>query len=162
MTNPGDKAPDFILPEKSGGEYRLADALSRGPVVLAFFKADCAACTLGFPYLERLRQSYPGDHWQIWGISQHPPRAAEWFARNTGVTFPLLVDGDGFPVSRLYDPPATPTVYLVDRAGIVLASHAGVNKTELNGLAARLAGLIGERPVVIAPPDDGKPAFRPG
>src|SRR5690349_7343299 len=98
MLSVGDPAPDFTLPDAGGDEHRLAEALAAGPVVLVFLKADCAACNLAFPYLERLHAVYPDAGWRIWGISQHPPRAAEWFARNTGVTFPLLIDGEGFPV----------------------------------------------------------------
>jgi peroxiredoxin len=158
----GASAPDFTLPDTAGRPQRLAEALARGPVVLAFMKADCATCNLAFPYLERLHQAYPDGGWQIWGICQHPARAAEWFAKNTGVTFPMLIDGDDFPVSQAYDPPATPTVFLVDRAGVVQSAHYGFDKGDLNALAAQLAAALEEEPVVVAPAGDGKPDFRPG
>jgi peroxiredoxin len=158
----GESAPDLALLDQRGEERRLVDALAVGPVVLAFFKADCSACSLAFPYLERLRQAYPADGWTIWGISQHPARAAEWFARNTGLTFPLLIDADDLAASRAYDPPATPTIYLLDRDGSVRADHHGFSKDALNGLSEQLAAELGVAPAVVAPPDDGKPSFRPG
>lgn len=34
----GDRAPDFALPSTAGDEFRLADARSRGPVVLCFYR----------------------------------------------------------------------------------------------------------------------------
>ncbi len=162
MLEVGARAPDFTLPDQTGARHHLADALAGGPVVLAFLKADCRTCTLTFPYLERLHQAYRMADWQMWGICQHPARAAEWFAKNTGVTFPLLIDGDGLPVSHAYDPPATPTIVLLDRSGAVLASHQGLSKSDLNQLAGQLAEMLGEAAVVIAPPDDGQPSFRPG
>jgi peroxiredoxin len=162
MIERGDSAPDFRLETGDGTEFRLALSLEQGPVVLAFFKADCAACTLAFPYLEQLHQAYRSEPWAICGISQHPARAAAWFARTTGVTFPLLIDGDALPVSLLYDPPATPTIYLIDRGGVVRSMLLGAVKADLNRLAAQLADLLDKDPVVIAPPDDGKPSFRPG
>ena len=131
-------------------------------MVLAFLKADCAVCELAFPYLERLRQAYPNPDWQVWGICQHAARAAEAFARRNSITFPILVEGEGLPVSNVYDPPATPTTFLVGKEGQVQSVHAGLSKSELNALAGQLAELIGEAPVVIAPLDDGKPSFRPG
>jgi peroxiredoxin len=157
----GDRAPDFALVDAEGATRALGEALATGPVVIAFLKADCAACNLAFPYLERLRQAYPDRAWTLWGVSQHPARAAQWFARNTGVTFPLLIDGEDFPVSRAYDPDATPTIFLVD-GGEVRAVLVGFAKAELNGLATRIAALTGTEPAEVAPEDDGKPSFRPG
>jgi peroxiredoxin len=165
----GDTAPDFSLPEAGGTPRRLSEALAAGPVVLAFLKADCAACNLAFPYLERLNQAYPGGGWTIWGVSQHPARAAEWFARNTGLTFPLLIDADGgpdpaasgFPVSRAYDPEATPTVFLIDE-GQVRSVQVGFAKHGLNNLSKLVADRLARPVVEVAPADDGKPSFRPG
>jgi peroxiredoxin Q/BCP len=164
----GDAAPDFSLTDATGAPRRLSEALAAGPVVLAFLKADCAACNLAFPYLERLHQAYPAGGWTIWGVSQHPARAAEWFARNTGVTFPLLVDADGpdpaasgFPVSRAYDPEATPTIFLLD-GGQVRSVQIGFAKHGLNNLSSLVADRLALPTVEIAPEDDGKPSFRPG
>ena len=162
MLEAGDHAPDFSLPDSAGATHRLADALTDGPIVLAFMKADCATCNVTFPYLERLHQAYPSGRWQIWGICQHPARAAEWFAKNTGVTFPMLIDGNGFPVSNAYDPLATPTIFFVDGGGTIQSSQYGHSKADLNALAEQLAAALGESPVVIAPPDDGMPDFKPG
>jgi peroxiredoxin len=157
----GEAAPDFTLPDANGGVRHLAEALAAGPVVLAFLKADCATCSLAFPYLERLHRAYPTGGWTIWGISQHPARAAQWFAKNTGVTFPILVDADGFPVSRAYDPEATPTLFLVDDGG-VRAVQVGFARDGLNELSGLVAERLGVRVTDVAPKDDGKPSFRPG
>jgi peroxiredoxin len=161
VTAVGDRATDFTLDDRGGQERRLSGALAAGPVVLAFFKADCTACTLAFPYLERLARAHPTGV-AVWGICQHQARAADWFAKNTGVTFPLLIDREGLPVSHAYDPPATPTIFLIARDGSVRTGHHGFSKPELNALAARVAAMLGDAPVEIAPPDDGEPSFRPG
>lgn len=34
----GEPAPDFTLTDQHGGEFSLADALTRGPVVIAFLR----------------------------------------------------------------------------------------------------------------------------
>lgn len=157
----GERAPDFTLPDAGGTTRRLDEARANGPVVLAFLKADCATCNVTFPYLERLHQAYSGSGWTIWGVCQHPHRAAEWFAKNTGVTFPLLIDGEGFPVSRAYDPEATPSIFLIV-GDTVESAHFGFAKEGLNGLSTLLADRLGQPAVVVAPSDDGKPSFRPG
>lgn len=162
MLEVGARAPDFTLTDYKGTTHSLSEALAAGPVILAFLKADCAVCQLAFPYLERLCQSYPDGNWQIWGISQHQARAAEFFAKRNGITFPILIDGEGLPVSNAYDPPATPTIFFIDREGVIQSGHAGLAKKELNALAGQVATTLGKEPVEIAPPDDGKPSFRPG
>lgn len=162
MLTVGTEAPDFALESSAGPKRRLTDALRRGPVILAFFKADCATCQITFPYLESLYHAYRGEPRQIWGICQHPPRAADWFATRSGVTFPILIDAPDFAVSRLYDPPATPTIFLIDGRGVIRDAFYGFAKSRLNVLANELAVTLGREAVIIAPPDDGKPSFRPG
>lgn len=160
---PGEPAPDFTLSDAAGQSHTLSDALRRGPVLLAFWKASCGTSRLLFPYLERLRQAYPADTWQIWGIAQEPVNAIVSFNQRAGpITFPQLVDFPAFPVSKLYDPVATPTVFSIDSHGTITEAAMGFSKDVLNALSGRIAEFLGVAPVVIAPPDDGNPAFRPG
>jgi len=56
----GAKAPDFELKTLDGKRGSLGEELSRGPVVLAFFKASCPTCQYAFPFLERLHRAYAG------------------------------------------------------------------------------------------------------
>ncbi len=47
MTAPGQVFPDFLLPSATGHLINLADELSRGPVVLTFFRGEwCPFCAL--------------------------------------------------------------------------------------------------------------------
>lgn len=156
MLERGTLSIDFHLVDATNQEHRLSAALTDGPVVLAFMKAGCMACNLTFPYLERLSQAYPVASYRVWGISQDPAPAAHAFAERNGVTFPLLIDANELAVSKAYDPEATPTLFLIDRAGVVRSCRVGHSKHDLNELAAELATLIG------APADDGRPDTRPG
>jgi len=38
--DPKDQAIDFELPDEQGATWRLAEFLSRGPVVLVFYRGD--------------------------------------------------------------------------------------------------------------------------
>jgi peroxiredoxin len=158
----GATAPDFSLTGIDGETYSLSDALSRGPVVLVFFKTTCGACDLAFPYVNRLRDAYPGDAWSLWAVAQDPPAEAGSYASTFGMTYPVLPDADGYPVSKAYDPPATPTLFLIDRGGDVVQETAGFSKADLNSLAAALAERLASEPAVIAPAGDGNPDFKPG
>lgn len=158
----GTRAPDFSLKGTDGETYDLADALGRGPLLLVFFKTTCGTCDLAFSYINRLTEVYPGDGWSLWAVAQDPAAEAGSYASTYGITCPVLPDVDGYPVSKAYDPPATPTLFLIDRGGDVVQQTAGFSKEDLNSLSAALAERLGVEPVVIAPAGDGNPDFKPG
>ncbi len=158
----GATAPDFSLRGIDGETYALSDALRRGPVVLVFFKTTCGTCDLAFPYINRLLDAYPGDGWSLWAVAQDPLAEASRYASTFGMTYPVLPDADGYAVSKAYDPPATPTLFLIDREGHVVQETAGFSKADLNSLAAALAERLAAEPAVIAPAGDGNPDFKPG
>ncbi len=158
----GSAAPDFSLKGTDGRTYALADAFGRGPVVLAFFKTTCGTCDLMFPYVNRLNDSYRDGGWSLWTIAQDPAPEARSYASTFGITYPVLPDTDGYPVSKAYDPPATPTLFLIDTDGKVVQQSAGFSKEDHNSLSRALAERLGAKPTVIAAPGDGNPDFKPG
>ena len=158
----GARAPEFSLKGTDGRTYALAEALARGPLLLAFFKTTCGTCDLAFPYINRFPEAYPTNGWSLWAVAQDPPQVAEAYAASQRMTYPVLPDVDGYPVSRAYDPPATPTLFLIDHEGRVVGETAGFSKEDLNSLSTALAERLGVEPAVIARAGDGKPDFKPG
>ena len=158
MLGEGARAPAFELPDLAG----LPHALASGPALAVFWKPRCATCDLAFPYLERLHQAYPSDRWQLLAVSQDNLERSAAFARQYGLSFPVLIEDEGWPVSRQYDPEATPTFFLIGPDGEIEMASAGFAKDDLNQIASRLAQHLGEAPQVIAEEDDGNPPFRPG
>jgi peroxiredoxin len=157
----GAKAPPFALAGIDGQPYTLVEALPQGPLLLAFFKTGCPACDLAAPYLVRLAAAYPGA-WQLWLVLQDPPAEAGGYARRFSLPFPVFADGDGYRVSRVYDPPATPSFYLIEADGSVAHASHGFSKDDLNELAGHIARRLGAERQVVAPPNDGQPPLRPG
>ncbi len=157
----GALALPFALLGIDGCEYRLPKDLSHKPALLVFFKTTCGTCDLAFPYINRLREAYP-DGWQLWAIAQDPlPRARE-YASARAIAYPVLVDVPGYAASKLYDPPATPTLFLIDASGRVAYTSHGFSKDDLNEVSRLLAERLGVESQIVAPADDGQPAFRPG
>jgi peroxiredoxin len=124
--------------------FSLQEALKRGPVVAAFFKISCPVCQFTLPYLERIYRAYPGGAVTIIGVSQDEQNYTEAFAREYGITFPLLLDPvDRYPVSNAYDLTNVPTIFLIN-GGEVKLSMVGWDKRDmdmLNAAAARAAGV---------------------
>jgi peroxiredoxin len=164
MTNivAGNLAPGFSLKSLDGREFSLTSLMERGPVVVAFFKISCPVCQFTFPFLERLYQRYRGDSVTIVGISQDDARSTKTFASEYGVTFPLLLDLDGYPVSNAYGLTNVPTTFLIDTDEKVKVSSMGFDKKDLETIAGELAE---HRKISLAPlfrPDEIIPANKPG
>src|SRR2546428_4839511 len=132
-------APAFALRALDGKEYSLETFLKRGPVVAAFFKISCPVCQFTFPFLERLYKQYGDDGATFLGISQDDARATKDFAREYAVTFPLVLDENGYPVSNAYGLTNVPTVFLIDTDGTVKVSSMGFDKKDLEAIAAEFA-----------------------
>ncbi len=161
MTEAGALAPPFTLPAIDGRHYALPNDLQGQPGLLVFFKTTCPTCDLAFPYVNRLRDAYPNG-WQLWGIAQDPPDTARDYARRHSIRCPVLVDAPAYQVSKLYDPPATPTLVLIDANGTIAYTTHGFAKDDLNELSCRIAAYTSAEVKIVAPPDDGNPSFKPG
>lgn len=161
MLETGALAPHFTLLGIDGVEYSLPRSAGGRPTVLVFFKTTCGTCDLAFPYINRLRDVYP-DGWQLWAIAQDPPKVASEYARSHGIGYPVLIDAPDYSVSRLYDPPATPTLFLSNAGGRMVYSTYGFSKDDMNELASLIAHMVDAEPLIVAPGNDGMPAFKPG
>src|SRR5215831_17987445 len=115
----GNTAPEFSLKSINQKVYSLRAMLERGPVVAAFFKISCPVCQFTFPFLERLHQRYGSSGATFLGISQDDARATKSFASEYGVSFPMVLDDDGYPVSNAYGLTNVPTVLLIETDGKV-------------------------------------------
>jgi peroxiredoxin len=159
----GNTAPGFSLKSLDNKEYSLNALMDRGPVVAAFFKVSCPVCQFSFPFLERLYKRYGGDGVTLLGISQDDARATTKFAKEYGVTFPILLDDEnGYLVSNAYGLTNVPTIFLIATDGTVKISSMGFDKNDLESIAASLAE---RKKISLAPlfrPDEIVPANKPG
>ena len=159
----GNTAPGFSLKALDNKEYSLDSLMERGPVVAAFFKKSCPVCQFTFPFLERLYKRYGGDGVTFLGISQDDARATANFAKEYGITFPILIDDeDGYAVSNGYGLTNVPTIFLIETDGTVKVSSMGFDKKDLEKIASELSE---RKKIALAPlfrPDEVVPANKPG
>jgi peroxiredoxin len=73
-------------------------------------------------------------------IQEGPSAVAAW-AKEKGVTIPILLDADG-EVTRQYGVIATPTAFLIDREGRLLGRLIGPRDWSSPAAKALLAGLL--------------------
>jgi len=87
-----------------------------GPRALVFFKVTCGTTKLATPAVERLARAYPGC---VVGAGQDPWLELDGFAREFGLTLPLVADLAPYAASDAYGIASAPTVVAVDAAGLV-------------------------------------------
>ena len=158
----GDKAPNFELKDLDGKRVSLQEALTRGPAVAAFFKASCPVCQFTFPFLERLFKAYGSDRTTFWAISQDDARDTRDFRAEYGITFPALLDEDGYPASNAYGLTNLPTYYLIAPDGTVTVDSVGFGKKALEEISEDLARFLGRRVAPVFKPGEIVPDSKPG
>jgi peroxiredoxin len=146
MLAEGANAPDLTI-----GEWSLAAALKKGPVLLAFFKIACPTCQLTMPFLDRL--SVGG---QVVAISQDDRTGTDQFRKRFKVATPALLDaGPAYTVSNLYGIRNVPSLFLVEPDGWISMAETGFSKAHLEKLGERFG-------VPVFHAGEDIPVFRPG
>ena len=130
-----------------------------GASALVFFKVTCGTTKLAAPVVERLTRAYPG---RVVGVGQDPDADLDAFAREFGLSLPLVADLDPYPASDAYRIVSAPTVIAIDADGLVADVAESWDREAWNRLSETLAGLVGVEPRVVSEPGDGLPEFKPG
>lgn len=158
----GTRAPGFTLPRLGGGEVALPDRAVTGLTLVVFYKNSCPTCRLAFPFVQRMHEQVEPQGGRIVAVSQDSLAEAGSFAREFGLTMPIVVDGPAWPVSREYELVSVPTFYLLDRDGMVVRSTVGFGKQELRRMAVDLADSVGAPEPVLYRDGESVPDFKPG
>ncbi len=159
----GTKAPDFELKAMDGQRFSLQEALGSGPVVLAFFKVSCPTCQYAFPFLERLHKAYGQKGVKLLGVSQNNAKDTAAFAKEFGVTFPILLDDtEKYPVSNAYGLTNVPTIFWIAQDGEIEVSSVGWVKAEFEEINRKMAEAGNIGPAAMFKPGEDVRDFRAG
>lgn len=122
----GFLAPNFELQSLGGPVYRPGD-LRGNPVLINFWASWCPPCRLEMPALQSVYAQYHDQGLQVLAVNvtdQDDLTSVAQFAREFGLTFPVLMDTDG-QVGRLYQMQALPTSFLVGSDGVIRQVYVG-------------------------------------
>ena len=110
MTEQGDQAPDFELPDQDGNPVKLWD-LRGQPVVVYFYpKADTPGCTTQACGVRDHRADYAKVGSVVLGISPDPVKKVKKFHEKYDLDFALLAD-EGHAVADAYGVWAEKSMY---------------------------------------------------
>jgi len=159
----GAKAPEFELKALDGKRFSLHDELARGPVVLAFFKVSCPTCQYAFPFFERLYKAYGHKGVTLVGVSQNDAKETAAFAKDFGITFPILLDDTRkYPASNAYGLTNVPTVFWIAQDGEIEVSSVGWLKADFEQINRKMAEAGKITPAALFKPGEDVRDFRAG
>jgi len=159
---PGKLAPPISLKTLTGETATLAEALKKGPVVAAFFKVSCPTCQFSAPFLERLHETYGGEKFTVWGISQDDAADTREFCKEFDVVFPILLEAPGYAISNQYGLTHVPSIFLVSQDGKIQETSVGFSKAELEKIASIASQASGIEPTPLFKSSESVPAVKPG
>ncbi|WP_430425237.1 peroxiredoxin-like family protein [Maribacter litoralis] len=97
----GEKAPDFILPNPLGKEVQLYDLLSKGPVVVTFYRGSwCPYCNLQLRALQAKLKEIESLGATLVAISPEVPDASMTKNEISNMDFTVLSDQDAKVASQ--------------------------------------------------------------
>ncbi len=159
----GKSAPDFKLQTMDGKQFSLREALTRGPVVAAFFKISCPVCQYTFPFLERIYKAHGGKNVTIVGVSQNEKKDTAAFIKEYGLTFPVLLDDTNtYPVSNAYGLTNVPTIFWIAQDGEIEISSVGWERKEIEEINRKAAEINGDGQKPVFRSSEQIPDFRAG
>ena len=98
----------------------LSLAALKGQVVLVDFWADwCPYCREMYAVERKLLEKYSGRPFAILGVNADPPERYARLAQDKTVTWPSIADGPNGPNNEKWRVDSLPTVYVVDRHGMI-------------------------------------------
>jgi len=91
---PGDKAPDFTLPDQNGEPVKLSSFEGKNVVLYFYPKASTPGCTTQACGVRDHDADYAGANAVVLGVSPDPQKKLAKFAADEGLNFTLLGDED--------------------------------------------------------------------
>jgi thiol-disulfide isomerase/thioredoxin len=154
MDRVGVFAPPWVGVEPVGDAPASLSVLKGKVVLLDFWATWCGPCRLLAPKLSALQARYGAQGLRVVGLTTDPAENAALFAQRVNIRYPIAVDAKA-ETSRAYDVSALPTLFVIDKRGVVRDVAVGYD----DGRDAEIESLLKE---LLAEPSPSGPAAPPG
>lgn len=138
MLKVGDIAPDFSVQDLAGTPFNLKENLGdKKGVFIFFWSIFCEPCKEELPVLQDLAAIYQAQGIEFIGVAidgRPMKEAIQGFINQEGYTFKPLIDelnpDESFKIADPYGVAGTPTLYLMDKDGIIKYAKVGKSSRE--------------------------------
>lgn len=139
------QAEDFRLKDIYGKDFALSDF--RGKVVLLeFFASWCSPCKPEMAELKVIRTTYPREQLTMISVSFDPSMDTDDVLRSlaANVSADWILARDTVGASDKYGVSIAPTIFLIDRSGVIRYSHTGLTRSKI--VTPEISQLLSETP----------------
>jgi peroxiredoxin len=137
-------APEFERVEVASGALAPTLGALRGKVVvLEFWATWCGACRALLPTLNAWHERYGSGGATVVSVTTDPVEKAARDAAELGLVYPVLSDPDGL-TAQAYQAFALPTLFVIDRQGVVRDVSVGYDPQRIAEIEATVARLLSD------------------
>lgn len=144
MPKAGESAPGFEILSVDGKSYSLKEKTDGKVVSLVFWSLFCAPCRRSMPILNDLYKELRDKDFEVVTVNMDGERfvdSIKSYVAEEGLEFAILMDeydGYALKVADPYGVQGTPTIFLIDKDGVIAFSMAGdLERDKLEDLIAR-------------------------
>lgn len=140
----GASAPEFEQVEVAQGSLGPTLKALRGRVVvLEFWATWCGACRALLPTLNGWHERFQGRGGLVVSVTTDSVAKAARDAGELGLRYPVLSDPNG-ATAQAYQAFALPTLFVIDREGVVREVSVGYDPARIGEIEATLERLVSE------------------
>jgi len=137
-------APDFVLPDLEGNNYRLSENFGKGPIIINFWATWCVPCREEMKKLRKIFNEYEKDGLVIVAISVDDPKTVSRvknFIKSRNYPFKVLLDTNSETL-QLYQAKTPPYTALLDYEGNLVYTHSGFRQGDEKILEQKIIELV--------------------
>ena len=141
------RAPDFVLPDLKGKNFKLYENLEKGPVVINFWATWCAPCIEEMKKVKKLHKEYSQKGVQFLAISVDDPKTVgrvKSFVKSHRYPFKILLDTNS-EVLKLLQGTVPPYTVVLNKKGEIVYTHVGYRKGDEKKLKEQIKMLLEEK-----------------
>ena len=128
----GDIAPEFEAKRLNGSTFRLADYRGKKAVLIDFWATWCPPCVDEIPTIKRIAETYSNQELEVVGVSlDRDEQALRNFVKKEKLNYVQVFDQErARSITKSYGVWGIPSVFLVDKNGVINAMKLRGNRTE--------------------------------
>jgi thiol-disulfide isomerase/thioredoxin len=143
MDRVGAFAPAWVGLEPIGDAPASIAALRGKVVLLDFWATWCGPCRILAPKLSALQARYGAQGLRVVGVTSDPSEKAALFAQRMSMHYPIEIDPSA-DTAHAYDVSALPTLFIIDKRGVVRDVSIGYDEGRDAQIEALLKALLAE------------------